>query len=126
MPICQTCGTTNRDGAQFCYKCAARITNSRPSSEDHAWLAATLASGSASPSEADTQPLGRAVGPHATDTPPTEDEGAPMDQPQPPENVPPPAMFADRYEIVAQQGDNVEALDRQPWKHCWACGATSN
>jgi PPM family protein phosphatase len=49
-----------------------------------------------------------------------------MDQPQPPENVPPPAMFADRYEIVAQQDDSVEALDRQPWKRCWACGATSN
>ena len=39
---------------------------------------------------------------------------------------PPAPLFAGRYEIVAQQGDAVEALDRQPWKRCWACGATSN
>ena len=39
---------------------------------------------------------------------------------------PPTPLFAERYEIVAQQGEQVEAIDRQPWKRCWACGATSN
>jgi protein phosphatase len=38
----------------------------------------------------------------------------------------PTALFADRYEIISQQGQQVEVLDRQPWKRCWACGATSN
>ena len=49
-----------------------------------------------------------------------------MDQPQPPKMEPPTPLFAERYEIVAQQGEQVEAIDRQPWKRCWACGATSN
>jgi protein phosphatase len=38
----------------------------------------------------------------------------------------PAALFADRYEIVTRTGERVEAIDRQPWKRCWACGATSN
>ena len=38
----------------------------------------------------------------------------------------PAKLFAGRYEIVAQNGQRVEAIDRQPWKRCWACGATSN
>ncbi len=49
-----------------------------------------------------------------------------MDQPQPPESAETAPLFAGRYELVEQQGDAVEALDRQPWKRCWACGATSN
>ena len=35
-------------------------------------------------------------------------------------------LFAERYELVSQQGGTVEAVDRQPWRRCWACGATSN
>ena len=49
-----------------------------------------------------------------------------MDQTQPPTMEQPTPLFAERYEIVAQQGEHVEAIDRQPWKRCWACGATSN
>ena len=49
-----------------------------------------------------------------------------MDQTQPPTMGPPAPLFAERYEIVAQEGEQVEAIDRQPWKRCWACGATSN
>ena len=49
-----------------------------------------------------------------------------MDATQPPILGQPNGLFAGRYEIVAQQGDHVEAIDRQPWKRCWACGATSN
>ncbi|HJZ47636.1 MAG TPA: protein phosphatase 2C domain-containing protein [Roseiflexaceae bacterium] len=49
-----------------------------------------------------------------------------MDQTQPPTMESPTPLFAGRYEIVAQQGERVEAIDRQPWKRCWACGATSN
>jgi PPM family protein phosphatase len=49
-----------------------------------------------------------------------------MEQPQPPESAGTAPLFAGRYEFVTQQGDTVEALDRQPWKRCWACGATSN
>ena len=49
-----------------------------------------------------------------------------MDQIQPPVMGTPAPLFAGQYEIVTQQGEQVEALDRQPWKRCWACGATSN
>jgi serine/threonine protein phosphatase PrpC len=47
-----------------------------------------------------------------------------MDQTQP--LTPPPALFAGRYELVAQDDDQVEAIDRQPWLRCWSCGATTN
>jgi protein phosphatase len=53
-----------------------------------------------------------------------------MDQTQPPIMGQPTGqaapLFAERYELTAQQGERVEAIDRQPWKRCWACGATSN
>jgi PPM family protein phosphatase len=49
-----------------------------------------------------------------------------MDQTQAPTMGSPTPLFADRYEIVTRQGERVEAIDRQPWKRCWACGATSN
>ncbi len=49
-----------------------------------------------------------------------------MDQTQPPTDGQTAPRFAGRYEIVSQQGEQVEVLDRQPWKRCWACGATSN
>ena len=44
-------------------------------------------------------------------------------QPQPPETA---HRFGDRYEEVARVGDAVEVIDREPWRRCWACGATSN
>lgn len=44
-----------------------------------------------------------------------------------PSDLPPPALlFAGRYEIVSRDGESVVVLDRQPWRRCWACGATSN
>src|SRR6476661_4586947 len=125
MPICSSCGATNREDARFCYQCAARITREHPSPADHAWLAATLTASLASPSEAPTQPQ-RAINTTRAEAPLTNDQGAPMDQTQPPTMEQPTPLFADRYEIVAQQGERVEAIDRQPWKRCWACGATSN
>ncbi len=49
-----------------------------------------------------------------------------MNQPSQPEPAHEQPLFAGRYEIASQQGDAVEAIDRQPWKRCWACGATTN
>jgi protein phosphatase len=49
-----------------------------------------------------------------------------MDQPQSPDagqNVP---LFAGRYEIADQRGEDVVVFDRQPWKRCWGCDATTN
>jgi serine/threonine protein phosphatase PrpC len=47
-------------------------------------------------------------------------------EPSPPETPESAPVFAGRYELVTQQNGAVEALDRQPWRRCWACGATSN
>ena len=49
-----------------------------------------------------------------------------MDQPQQPEAQQSPQLFAGRYEIAEQHGDDLLVFDRQPWKRCWGCGATSN
>jgi PPM family protein phosphatase len=125
MPICSSCGAANREDARFCYQCATRLTRDHPSPADQAWLAATLTARLASPSEAPTQPQ-RAINTTQAQAPLTEDRGAPMDQTQPPTMGQPTPLFAERYEIVAQQGEHAEAIDRQPWKRCWACGATSN
>src|SRR5260221_5987082 len=102
MPICSSCGATTREDARFCYQCAARITREHPSPADHAWLAATLTAGLASPSEAPTQPH-RSINttkPTQAAAPLIEDQGAPMDQTQPPKMEPPTPLFAERYEIV--------------------------
>src|SRR3954447_21680928 len=85
MPICSSCGATNREDARFCYQCAARITREHPSPADHAWLAATLTTKLASPSEAPTQPqrsisTAKAAGTNQAEAPLIEDQGAPMDQ----------------------------------------------
>lgn len=127
MPICPRCGANNRDAARFCYQCASSLQAqpARPSSDDHAWLAATLSGSPASDpakdiaiSEAPTESQA------APAQEPTDQRGMTMDQPQQPPAAP--ELFAGRYEIVARQGEQVEALDRQPWERCWACGATSN
>ncbi|MBK9710216.1 MAG: protein phosphatase 2C domain-containing protein [Kouleothrix sp.] len=125
MPTCQSCGAINRQDARFCYQCAARITQRSPSSDDQAWLAATLSTTAASPSEAPTRPR-KLTAAAPVVPPPAEDEGVRMDQTQPPTMGQPGNLFAGRYEIVAQNVNRVEALDHQPWKRCWACGATSN
>jgi serine/threonine protein phosphatase PrpC len=49
-----------------------------------------------------------------------------MDQPQQPEAEQTALMFGGRYEIASEHGQDVIAIDRQPWKRCWACGATAN
>ncbi|KPV49889.1 hypothetical protein SE17_30085, partial [Kouleothrix aurantiaca] len=129
MPICPSCGTTNRADARFCLHCAARLPQApelpaRPSPDDHAWLAATLTHKPAySHEKTATAPRAAANSRKPHDT---QHEGARMDATQPPTLGQPDGLFAGRYEIVAQQGDQVEAIDRQPWKRCWACGATSN
>jgi len=126
MPICSSCGATNREDARFCYQCAARITREYPSPADHAWLAATLTASVASPSEAPTQPQRSIDAADITlaEAPLREDQGVAMDQTQPPTMGEPTPLFGERYEIVAQKDGYVEAIDRQPWKRCWACGAT--
>jgi len=101
MPICSSCGATNREDARFCYQCAARIARDYPSPADRAWLAATLTARLASPSEAPTQPQ-RAINTTRAEAPLTEDQGAPMDQTHPPTMEQPTPLFAERYEIVAQ------------------------
>src|SRR5919206_2285475 len=126
MVTCSSCGVSNRAGARFCYHCAAPLAP-RPSPDDHAWLAATLATGSASPSLAGDDAQPRAM-PNQTPAPErhaVEDEGAVMDQPQQSDAGQAAPTFAGRYEVVARHGNDVEVLDRQPWKRCWACGATS-
>jgi protein phosphatase len=125
MPICPSCGATNREDARFCYQCASRLTRRSPTPDDHAWLAATLAATAASSSEAPTLPRGVVALPPAG-PPLSEGENTRMDQTQPPTMGQPAKLFAGRYEIVAEGGQRVEAIDRQPWKRCWACGATSN
>jgi len=38
-----------------------------------------------------------------------------------------PALFGGRYELTTpDEHGNVEATDHQPWRRCWACGATEN
>lgn len=37
-----------------------------------------------------------------------------------------PTLVAGRFEIVAQQDEAVEVVDRQPWLRCWSCGSTAN
>ncbi len=37
-----------------------------------------------------------------------------------------PKLFAGRYEIIALSDDEIEALDRQPWRRCWSCDTTLN
>jgi PPM family protein phosphatase len=49
-----------------------------------------------------------------------------MEQPHQPAADPSAPPFGGRYTIASQQGSAVTAIDQQPWKHCWACGATSN
>ena len=120
MPICSSCGATNREDARFCYQCATRITREHPSPADHAWLAATLTASLASPSEAPTQPQRsiNTANPTPAEAPLREDQGVLMDQTQPPIIGQPTPLFAERYEIVTQQGEHVEVIDRQPWKRC--------
>lgn len=49
-----------------------------------------------------------------------------MDQPQQPASGQAAPLFAGRYELAERHDHDVEAIDRQPWTRCWACGATSN
>jgi len=110
MLACPACGANNRAAARFCFACAARL--SVASSENEAWLAATLAAPAAShPRDA------------TSGTAPLDEKGQLMEPQQQPET---PMLFGGRYERVAQEDTRVEVIDRQPWRRCWACGATSN
>lgn len=153
MHVCPSCGAINRNGARFCLQCATRLPPPRPSADDDAWLAATLSAGQTSietdgpgespPATGTTQPLDAAdAAMHdtpASRTPerrqPQDDAATPalgvavnggtMDQQQPPDR-PPAQLFAGRYEIVDERDGAVEVIDRQPWRRCWSCGATTN
>jgi PPM family protein phosphatase len=118
---CPSCGAINRGRARYCYQCAALLP--RPSVEDHDWLSATLAGDSASVPAAPADPAPLAAGRRAEAS---EEKGATMEQPQQADADQTALVFAGRYEIATQRGDDVTAIDRQPWKRCWACGATSN
>lgn len=140
MPLCLVCGAANRERARFCFQCAAPLAPPRPTAADHAWLAATLAEEPSSPRAGATPPLGRTGEPHVPAyggnasgvrpaPAPPDDQGGSMDQQQPEEARPDasaPALFAGRYEIAAEHDGAVEVIDRQPWRRCWSCGATTN
>ncbi|MEN9936319.1 MAG: hypothetical protein RLZZ387_2898 [Chloroflexota bacterium] len=121
MPICPSCGSNNRDGARFCFQCATPITPARPSQDDRAWLAATL---SAEPSSPPAPAAEQSEGLETDPPPAAQREEEPMDQQG--TEQPTAGLFAGRYEIVAEQGGAVEAVDREPWRRCWSCGATTN
>jgi protein phosphatase len=113
MPTCLACGAINRSNARFCYQCSAPLRAERPSSDDAAWLAATLADRPAS------------YGPAASDSntaPEAQRKENVMDQLDP--ALAP--LFAGRYEITSERDGVVEAIDRRPWTRCWACGTTTN
>jgi PPM family protein phosphatase len=124
MPVCPSCGAINRDRARFCFQCAAQLGPARPTADDRAWLVATLA---APPADARLSPPPNDAG----QLEPPAEQGGSMDQQQPAPNhggetPATPALFAGRYEIVAEQDGAVDVLDRQPWRRCWSCGATTN
>jgi protein phosphatase len=128
MPRCISCGAANRKSARFCYQCSTPLPPEGALNDDTAWLAATLGADPASDlTGADLQPTTPSVAGQTQEL--SDAEGEHMDQPSipaPSGNPPTPALFADRYELSPVQGDAVEAIDRQPWQRCWACGATSN
>jgi PPM family protein phosphatase len=129
MNRCQMCGSTNRTGAKFCIQCGAALVAAydtptfgvpqitTPTLNDTEWLAATLTATPASPlqqqvlMEEPSLPIAIVA-----------DQGASMEQPQPAKSN----LFADRYEIVSQEGESVVVLDRQPWLRCWSCAASTN
>ena len=110
MLSCPACGAKNRATARFCFACAAPL--SVAPSENDAWLAATLTTPAAS---------------HSVDTTvgiaPPDEKGQPMEPQQQPEM---PTLFGGRYERVGGENNRVEVIDREPWRRCWACGATTN
>ncbi len=134
MAICPACGNRNRPEARFCFKCAALLkqpagAQKRPDGDDQRWLAATLNESISSLSEQaaagseqmreQTQPQGE-----STVTLETMDQEEAMEQSAPQA----PLLFGGRYEFVTEPGDSgpVEVIDRQPWRRCWACDATSS
>jgi len=115
MSICDACGTENRDGARFCYNCAAPLRPARPTESDQAWLAASLADDEAAPRTGVTGPLAPAAAP----------QEEMMNQPPP---APAPALFAGRYQLPADPpaAGPLPVVDAEPWRRCWACGSTAN
>lgn len=124
MSTCSSCGSQNRAGARYCWSCAAPLDASvaaiaRPTQDDTRWLAATLSSQESSSSA----PLSVATGQTTPLSPSANVQEEPMDQSQPPV----PTLFGGRYELLStgDQGQ-VEVLDHEPWRRCWACGSTAN
>ncbi|MFV9503175.1 MAG: protein phosphatase 2C domain-containing protein [Oscillochloridaceae bacterium umkhey_bin13] len=115
MPICESCGQTNRSGARFCFRCANPLTTERTNLDDRQWLAASLADPLERPGPAATGATGPLVAPE-----PDPNEELPMDQANP-------RLFAGRYELPADMlGPSLTVVDVAPWHRCWACGSTAN
>ncbi|NOK62816.1 MAG: Stp1/IreP family PP2C-type Ser/Thr phosphatase [Chloroflexi bacterium AL-N1] len=125
MQICPSCGASNRDSARFCYQCAASLETVNSSSDDQAWLAETLNVETAIASSSEVVSLS---GPLSNQNNIVQDNcesrGSMMDEER---DVSPSeaTLFANRYELVSQQEERVEVVDRRPWERCWACDATS-
>lgn len=78
MLVCPACGASNRNNARFCTQCSTPLASVRPSTDDSAWLAATLAGDSASNAPASTSDDSPA---RQGDTPPVGHTAAPALQP---------------------------------------------
>lgn len=53
-------------------------------------------------------------------------EGAMEQQPPNTDQTSADALFADRFAILSQEGEDVQVRDSQFWRRCWACGTTVN
>lgn len=125
MQICPSCGASNRDSARFCYQCAASLQKAKPSFEDEAWLAESLNV------ETDVVAANEEMAVSSSlldqDNPMQdncESRGSVMDEERDVSSQEV-TLFANRYELISQQNERVEVLDRRPWERCWACSATS-
>ncbi|MEM8531117.1 MAG: protein phosphatase 2C domain-containing protein [Chloroflexota bacterium] len=125
MQICPSCGVANRDSARFCYQCAAPLQKANSSFEDEAWLAETLNVEKDMVAANEEVAVSNSLGDQDNSVQDNcESRGSVMDEERemPSQEA---TLFADRYELISQQDERVEVLDRRPWERCWACDATS-
>lgn len=132
MCICPACGSRNRAGARFCFRCATLLSGSagtatRPNTDDHHWLAATLSQSMTSLSEQPTDDgADRTLSVQHTLTTSLAHDGGVQEEAMEQTEPRAPMLFGGRYEFVAEGAEDlmpgpVEVVDRQPWRRCWAC-----
>jgi protein phosphatase len=135
MATCPACGSRNRPEARFCFKCATVLkpppgSRSRPDSDDQRWLAATLNDSLSSLSGQQAVGKGQEHLPAPSQQADSTVALDAMAQEEAMEQSAsqPPLLFGGRYELVTEpiEPGSVEVIDRQPWRCCWACGATSS